>query len=172
MELNQAQLLVHDDDVMERFRASHGIPVDVYIHRPRPNEVAPLVEGNEDRISVHIWLIHQARLRFTISPMLKAMMARYRLPFMQVSVNFVRTVLVVDTLMRLLDKPFSVKYLLHVYIVVRLKKELGFIRVIIICACRILTSLRWGWSSATRTKICSLMNLSSFGCLGVLGWGW
>ena len=39
------------------------------------------------------------------------------------SVNFVRTVLAVDTLMQILDKPFSAEDLLHVYIVVRPKKE-------------------------------------------------
>ncbi|GFS36785.1 hypothetical protein Acr_00g0048030 [Actinidia rufa] len=55
--------------------ASHGIPADVFIHRPKLNVVAIIVE--------------------------------------------------VDTLMCLLDKPFSAKDLLHVYTVVRLKRELG-----------------------------------------------
>ena len=57
--------------------------------------------------------------------MLKEVMAHYCLTFMQVFVNFVRTVFAIDTLMRLLDKPFSAKDLLHVYTVVRLKREPG-----------------------------------------------
>ncbi|GFS40390.1 hypothetical protein Acr_00g0068260 [Actinidia rufa] len=51
-------------------------------------------------------------------------MARCRLTFMQVSVNFVRTVLAVDTLIRLMEKPFSAEDLLHICIVV-LPKESG-----------------------------------------------
>ena len=57
--------------------------------------------------------------------MLKEVMARCRLTFMQVSINFIWTVLVVDTLMCLMDKLFNVEDLLHVYIVVRAKMELG-----------------------------------------------
>ncbi|GFZ19131.1 hypothetical protein Acr_27g0008700 [Actinidia rufa] len=41
----------------------------------------------------------------------------------KVSVNFVRIVLAVDTLMQILDKPFNDKDLLHVYTIVRPKKE-------------------------------------------------
>ena len=52
-------------------------------------------------------------------------MAHYLFTFMQVSVNFVRTVLVVDTLMNILDKPFSAFDLFHIYTVVRPNKELG-----------------------------------------------
>ena len=55
--------------------------------------------------------------------MLKKVKAHCSLTFMQVSVNFIRTVLAVDTLIRLLDKPFSAKDLLHVYIIVRPKRE-------------------------------------------------
>ena len=44
---------------------------------------------------------------------------------MQVSVNFVRIVLAMDTLMQIVDKPFSAKDLLHVYTVVWPKKESG-----------------------------------------------
>ena len=44
---------------------------------------------------------------------------------MHVSVNFVRTVLMVDTLMNILDKPFSASNLFHIYTVVWPKKELG-----------------------------------------------
>ncbi|GFY93139.1 COP1-interacting protein-like protein [Actinidia rufa] len=54
MELNQAQLLVHDDKAMERFRVKHGIPADVHIERPEPNEIAEVVKGNEDRIPPHL----------------------------------------------------------------------------------------------------------------------
>ncbi|GFY97124.1 FLG22-induced receptor-like kinase 1 [Actinidia rufa] len=70
MELNRAQLLVHDDANLNKFRTDHGIPADV-------------------------------------------------------SVNFVRTVLAVDTLIREMELPFSVEDLLHVYTMVRLKRESG-----------------------------------------------
>ncbi|GFS41177.1 hypothetical protein Acr_00g0072800 [Actinidia rufa] len=79
MELNRAQLLVHNDEAMKR---------------PHPS-----------------WLINQAGIRFLISPLLKKVMACFCLTFMRVSVNFVRTVLMVDTLMQTLDKPFSVEVL-------------------------------------------------------------
>ncbi|GFZ00995.1 hypothetical protein Acr_14g0006300 [Actinidia rufa] len=39
MELNRAQLLVHNDAAMERFRATYCIPTDVIIDHPRSNEV-------------------------------------------------------------------------------------------------------------------------------------
>ena len=42
---------------------------------------------------------------------------------MQVSVNFVRTILAVDTLINILDKPFSASNLFHIYTVVWPKKE-------------------------------------------------
>ena len=42
---------------------------------------------------------------------------------MQVSINFVQNVLVVDTLMRQMELPFSASNLLHVYIVVHPKRE-------------------------------------------------
>ncbi|GFY82888.1 hypothetical protein Acr_02g0011280 [Actinidia rufa] len=48
MELNKTQLLVHDDEDLERFRAKHNIPGNVHIERPGSNEVAHLVEGNDD----------------------------------------------------------------------------------------------------------------------------
>ncbi|GFS38258.1 hypothetical protein Acr_00g0056550 [Actinidia rufa] len=50
MKLNRAQLLVHDDTALEKFRANHGIPNDIRIERFGPKEDANLVEGNEDRI--------------------------------------------------------------------------------------------------------------------------
>ena len=77
---------------------------------------------NPNRIPVRICLIYQAGLRFPISPLLKEVMACYRLTFMQVSVNFIRTMLVVHTLMQILHKPFSAEELLHVYTMVRPKE--------------------------------------------------
>ena len=97
MELNRAQLLVHDDEALNKLRSVHHIPNDVRIEHPRANELANFVEGNGDHIPVRIWLIYQAGLRFPISPILKEVMARCHLTFMQVSVNFVQTVLMVDT---------------------------------------------------------------------------
>ncbi|GFS32147.1 hypothetical protein Acr_00g0021040 [Actinidia rufa] len=72
-----------------------------------------------------IWLIHHAGLRFLISLMFREVMVRCHLTFMQVSINFVRTMLAVDALMRQLELPFSIEDLLHVYTVVRLKREPG-----------------------------------------------
>ncbi|GFZ16629.1 hypothetical protein Acr_25g0010380 [Actinidia rufa] len=43
MELNQAQLLTHDDAAMEKFRKKHNIPNDVAIERLRPMEEANTV---------------------------------------------------------------------------------------------------------------------------------
>ncbi|GFZ08918.1 hypothetical protein Acr_20g0007260 [Actinidia rufa] len=54
--------------------------------------------------------------------MLKEMMASCRLTFMLVSVNFVRTILAVDTLMHQIKQPFSAEDLLHVYTMVRPKE--------------------------------------------------
>ncbi|GFZ06601.1 hypothetical protein Acr_18g0007710 [Actinidia rufa] len=93
MELNSAQLLVYNNEALERFMAKHDIPIDFQIEHPGPNEVTHLVEGNEDHILV--------------------------------SVNFVRTVLEVDTLMRQMKLPFSAEDLLHVYTIVRPMNELG-----------------------------------------------
>ncbi|GFZ09640.1 hypothetical protein Acr_21g0002390 [Actinidia rufa] len=59
MELNQAQLLVHDDVALARFRRDHEIPNDVLVERPGPNEVASTVRGHGDHILVRTWLIHQ-----------------------------------------------------------------------------------------------------------------
>ena len=44
---------------------------------------------------------------------------------MQVSINFIRIVLIVDTLMQILNKPFNAEDLLHIYNVVRPKRESG-----------------------------------------------
>ena len=58
MELNQDQLLVHDDVAL--FRIDHGIPKDIQIEHLGPNKDANLVEGKEDQIPIRTWLIHQA----------------------------------------------------------------------------------------------------------------
>ncbi|GFY86740.1 AAR2 protein family [Actinidia rufa] len=123
MELNRAQLLVYDDRALEKFWATHGILANVMIKHPRPNDIPHVGAEKPNHIPVHTWLIHQAGLQFLNSPMLKEVMARCRLTFMQVSVNFVRTVLAVDTLMNILDKPFSASNLFHIYILVQSKKE-------------------------------------------------
>ncbi|GFY94106.1 hypothetical protein Acr_09g0005520 [Actinidia rufa] len=60
MELNRAQCLVHDDAALVIFRRDHEIPPNVLIERPRSNEVAVVVEGARNRITIHTWLIHQA----------------------------------------------------------------------------------------------------------------
>ncbi|GFZ18289.1 hypothetical protein Acr_27g0000280 [Actinidia rufa] len=57
--------------------------------------------------------------------MLKEVMARCHLTFKQVFVNFVQIVLVVDKLMHEMELPFSVEDLVHVYTVVRPKRESG-----------------------------------------------
>ena len=91
---------MHDDDALNEFRIDHGIPNNVQIERPRSNDNANTIEGNGNWIPIRIWLIHQARLQFPISPMLKEVMARCHLTFMQVSINLVWTILTVDTLIR------------------------------------------------------------------------
>ena len=88
-ELNQAQLLVHDNAATKIFRKDYNIPDDVAIERSGPIKEAHNVEGDGNRILVSIWLIHQAGLKFPISLMLKEVMAQCPLPFMQVSINFV-----------------------------------------------------------------------------------
>ena len=123
MELNWDQLVVHDDKALERFRRTYGIPVDIQIECPGPNNVPRVVVDNVDRIPIRISLIYKPELWFPINSLLKEVMARCRLTFMHVSVNFVRTVLVVDTLMRLVEKPFSAEDLLHIYTVVWPKSD-------------------------------------------------
>ena len=54
MELNRAQLLVHTDKALNKFRIDHVILVDVQIWHSRPNENTYLVEGKGDRIPVRI----------------------------------------------------------------------------------------------------------------------
>ena len=98
---------MHYDIALNKFRTDHSIPDDIQIERSGPNEDANLVKGNENRISVQIWMIHHAGLWFSISPMLKEVMACCCLTFMQVLVNFVRTVLAIDTLMCQQELHFS-----------------------------------------------------------------
>ncbi|GFY87929.1 hypothetical protein Acr_05g0015680 [Actinidia rufa] len=52
MELNQAQLLVHDDATLNKFKIDHDIPEDIQIERLEPNKDSNLVEGNGDRIPI------------------------------------------------------------------------------------------------------------------------
>ncbi|GFY91020.1 hypothetical protein Acr_07g0012160 [Actinidia rufa] len=84
MELNNAQLLVHEDATIAQFRVDHNIPNDVMIERFGPNEDAN-------------WEV----------------MSLCHLIFMKVSVNFVRTVLAVDVLMKREGKEFIVEDLFH-----------------------------------------------------------
>ena len=81
------------------------------------------MQGDGDRISVRTWLIHQAGLWFPISPTLKEVMALYHLTFIQVSINFVRTVLAVDVLMRIEEHEFTAEDLLHVYCIVQPRRN-------------------------------------------------
>ncbi|GFZ05224.1 hypothetical protein Acr_17g0007960 [Actinidia rufa] len=92
--------------VISLWSDSHGCSstIDEWLlnsHRgPGAHEVAATNEGNDDSISVKIWLIHQAGLRLPMSPLLKKVMAHSHLTFMQVSMNSVQTVLAIDALMR------------------------------------------------------------------------
>ena len=60
MELNRAQLFVHDDVALNKFRTYHNIPKDIQRECSRSNEDANLVEGSRAHIPVRTWLIHQA----------------------------------------------------------------------------------------------------------------
>ena len=77
MELNRAQLLVHNDEVLKNFRRTYIIPVNVLIEHLGPNDVPHVMVDNLDCIPVRIWLIYQAGLRFPISPLMKEVLARY-----------------------------------------------------------------------------------------------
>ncbi|PSS33112.1 Stress response protein [Actinidia chinensis var. chinensis] len=80
MELNQAQLLVHDDATLAQFRADHNIHDDVLIERSSSNEDANLVdeEGNHIPVSINsIWtvlavdvLMKRNKLKFNIGDLL------------------------------------------------------------------------------------------------------
>ena len=58
MELNRAQLLVYNDRALEKFKATHGILVNVTIERPGSNDIPHVVVEKLDYIPVHTWLIH------------------------------------------------------------------------------------------------------------------
>ena len=62
---------------MEKFRATHGILVDVTIERLGPNDVPRVSADKSDRIPVCIWLIHHARLQFLINPLLKEVTSHF-----------------------------------------------------------------------------------------------
>ncbi|GFS36136.1 hypothetical protein Acr_00g0044300 [Actinidia rufa] len=44
---------------LEKFKAAHGIPADVTIEHPGPNNIPHIVAKRPDRIPVRTWLIHQ-----------------------------------------------------------------------------------------------------------------
>ena len=91
---------MHDDVALVKFRMDHDILNVVLIELPGPKEVPAMVQGHGDRIPVWTWLIHQVGLRFSVSPMLNEVMAHCGFTFMQVSLNFVQTVLSVNNMMR------------------------------------------------------------------------
>ncbi|GFY97537.1 hypothetical protein Acr_12g0000780 [Actinidia rufa] len=123
MALNRAQLLVHSDEALAQFCIDHRILNDVVIERPGPNDDADWVEGEGNRIAIRTWIIHQARLRFPLSKLLRTVLSLCGLTLMQVSVNFVRTVLAVEALMQREGLEFTAKDLLHVYCVVKPRKN-------------------------------------------------
>ncbi|GFY90941.1 hypothetical protein Acr_07g0011370 [Actinidia rufa] len=125
MALNGAQLLVHDEEALAQFRVDHRIPKNVVIERPGPDDNVDWVEGKGNRIPVRTWFIHQAGLRFPLNKLLKVVLSLCGLTFMQVSVNFVRTVLAVDALMQREELEFTAEDLLYVYCVVKPRKNSG-----------------------------------------------
>ncbi|GFY95170.1 hypothetical protein Acr_10g0005550 [Actinidia rufa] len=125
MELNRTQQIVHNNHTLVQFRRDHGILNNVIVERPDPIEVVVMMRGHGDRIPIHTWLIHHAELRFLLSPMLKKLMALCDLTFMQVYINFVTTMLTIDTLMRRQGLPFFAFDLLNIYMGVRPKWEPG-----------------------------------------------
>ena len=103
------------DATLVRCRRNHEIPNDVLIKRLGPNEVTAIVRRHDNHIPFWILLIHQLGLQFLVSPMLKEVMAHCGLTFMQASINFVRTVLIADTMMRREGLPFFAFDLLNIY---------------------------------------------------------
>ncbi|GFS35165.1 hypothetical protein Acr_00g0038170 [Actinidia rufa] len=88
-----------------------------------PNDDTDWVEGEGDCVPIQTWFIHQAGLRFPLSRLLKVVLSMCQLTFMQVSMNFMRTVLVVDALMQRERLEFTAEDLLHIYCVVRPRKD-------------------------------------------------
>ncbi|GFZ01113.1 hypothetical protein Acr_14g0007480 [Actinidia rufa] len=117
MALNRAQMLVRDSEALAQFRVDHRIPDDVVIERPGPNDDADWVEGVGNRMPIRTWFIYQAGLRFPLSKLLRSVLSICGLTFMQVSVNFVRTVLAVEALMQREGLEFTAEDLFHVYCV-------------------------------------------------------
>ncbi|GFY87964.1 hypothetical protein Acr_05g0016030 [Actinidia rufa] len=109
---------------LAQFRVDHRIPDDVVIERSGPNDDADWVEGEGDRMPIRTWFIYQAGLRFPLSKLLRSVLAICGLTFMQVSVNFVRTVLAVEALMQREVLEFTADDLFHVYCVVKPRKNL------------------------------------------------
>ncbi|GFS29533.1 hypothetical protein Acr_00g0007130 [Actinidia rufa] len=103
--LNRAQMLVRDSEALARFRIDHKIPDDVVIERTGPNDDTDWVEGEGNRVPIRTWFIYQAGLRFSLSKLLKTVLSLCGLTFMQISVNFVQTVLAVEALMQREGKP-------------------------------------------------------------------
>ncbi|GFS33409.1 hypothetical protein Acr_00g0028250 [Actinidia rufa] len=54
-----------------QFHVDHNILDNVLIERPSPNEDVTWVEGEGNHIPIQTWLIYQARLKFSLSPLLK-----------------------------------------------------------------------------------------------------
>ncbi|GFY85505.1 hypothetical protein Acr_04g0002430 [Actinidia rufa] len=112
-------MLVRDSEALAQFRVDHRIPDDVVIERPGPNDDADLVEGEGNQMPIRTWFIYQAGLRFPLSKLLRTVLSICGLTFMQVSVNFVRTVLAVEALMQREGLEFTAEDLFHVYCVVK-----------------------------------------------------
>ncbi|GFZ17278.1 hypothetical protein Acr_26g0005480 [Actinidia rufa] len=116
-------MLVRDSEALAQFRVDHRIPDDVVIEHPGPNDDADWVEGEGNRMPVRTWFIYQAGLRFPLSKLLRSVLSICGLTFMQVSVNFVRTVLAVEALMQREGLEFTAEDLFHVYCLVKPRKN-------------------------------------------------
>ncbi|GFZ21761.1 hypothetical protein Acr_29g0009230 [Actinidia rufa] len=116
-------MLVRDNEALAQFCVDHRIPDDVVIERRGPNDDADWVEGEGNRMPIRTWFIYQAGLRFPLSMLLRTVLSICGLTFMQISVNFVRTVLVVEALMQREGLEFIAEDLFHVYCVVKPRKN-------------------------------------------------
>ncbi|GFZ15615.1 hypothetical protein Acr_25g0000240 [Actinidia rufa] len=116
-------MLVRDSEALAQFRVDHRIPDDVVIERPGPNDDADWVEGEGNRMPIRTWFIYQAGLRFPLSKLLRTVLSICGLTFMQISLNFVRTVLAVEALMQREGLEFTTEDLFHVYCMVKSRKN-------------------------------------------------
>ncbi|GFY87801.1 hypothetical protein Acr_05g0014400 [Actinidia rufa] len=116
-------MLGRDSGALAQFRVDHRIPDDVGIERPGPNDDADWVEGEGNRMPIRIWFIYQAGLRFPFSKLLRTVLSICWLTFMQVSVNFVRTVMAVEALMQREGLEFTAEDLFHVYCVAKPRRN-------------------------------------------------